>query len=200
MKTTTKISWQDINEAAASLGIEPCAMQAVCEVESAGSGFLASGRPKILFEGHIFWRELQKQGIDPEKVGANYPGILYPKWTKSHYKGGEKEYDRLNEAMTIHEEAALSSASWGAFQIMGYNFAACGYVNVHDFVKAQKKDAAAQLAAFCAFISHRKLVVHLKNKDWTAFAKGYNGPAYAQNQYDTKLAEIYRRCLATSVL
>ncbi|NBT89135.1 MAG: DUF3380 domain-containing protein, partial [Flavobacteriaceae bacterium] len=31
----------------------------------------------------------------------------------------------------------------------------------------------------------------LKAKDWAGFAKGYNGPAYAKNAYDTKLAGAY---------
>lgn len=48
------LSWQEIVAAAAQINIEPCALQAVCNVESSGSGFLSSGRPKILFEGHIF--------------------------------------------------------------------------------------------------------------------------------------------------
>nr|WP_262924348.1 N-acetylmuramidase domain-containing protein [Segatella copri] len=28
--------------------------------------------------------------------------ILYPKWTKTHYQGGLKEYDRLERARVIH--------------------------------------------------------------------------------------------------
>lgn len=33
----------------------------------------------------------------------------------------------------------------------------------------------------------------LQSKDWTAFAKCYNGPAYAQNRYDVKLEAAYRK-------
>ncbi len=33
----------------------------------------------------------------------------------------------------------------------------------------------------------------LKNKDWGTFARLYNGPAYAQNKYDIKLAEAYQK-------
>lgn len=195
---TNELTWDDICRAAADLGIEPCAMQAVREVESAGDGFLPSGRAKILFEGHIFWRELKKRGLDPEHYAQAHPAVLYPKWTKAHYLGGEKEHDRLCEAMNIHAEAALASASWGAFQIMGFNHAACGYATVHDFVHAQEQSAVAQLEAFCAFIRSNNLVRHLKNKDWAAFAKGYNGSGYAQNRYDEKLAEAYTRCLKQS--
>ena len=33
----------------------------------------------------------------------------------------------------------------------------------------------------------------LQSKDWAAFAKCYNGPAYAQNRYDVKLVEAYQK-------
>ena len=31
----------------------------------------------------------------------------------------------------------------------------------------------------------------LQKKDWKAFARHYNGPAYAQNRYDEKLDKAY---------
>ncbi|MCR5643911.1 MAG: N-acetylmuramidase family protein, partial [Prevotella sp.] len=31
----------------------------------------------------------------------------------------------------------------------------------------------------------------LQKKDWKAFARLYNGPAYAQNRYDEKLSTAY---------
>lgn len=44
------------------------------------------------------------------------------------------------------------------------------------------------------FIKQSK-VMHtaLQNKDWATFAKCYNGPLYAKNQYDTKLATAYKK-------
>ena len=55
----------DIECAVASLGVESCVLCAVIAVESFGSGFLPDDRVKILFEGHVFWKELRKRGIDP---------------------------------------------------------------------------------------------------------------------------------------
>ncbi|UQZ91416.1 peptidoglycan-binding protein (plasmid) [Deltaproteobacteria bacterium Smac51] len=193
--TNTKITWEELAAAAGRLGIEPCAMKAVYEVESSGDGFLASGRPKILFEGHVFWKELEKRGLNPTPLSRTHPNIIYQKWTKIHYSGnGEKEYDRLGEALTINEEAALCSASWGAFQIMGFNHKVCGYETVHAFVEAQRQGAAAQLEAFCGFIKSNNLVRHLAARNWGAFAKGYNGPGYMENKYDLHLMEAYSRC------
>ena len=184
-----------ITLAAQELDVDPCALIAVVRVESSGAGFLEPGMPKILFEGHIFWRELKKNGIDPEKPADRHPSILYPKWTKAHYRGGRREYERLEEALAIHREAALRSASWGAFQIMGFNHAVCGFAGVEEFVAAHKRSAAGQLAAFCAFLQTNKLTFRLKSLDWAGFAKAYNGPGYEQNRYDLKLAAAYEACV-----
>ena len=184
-----------ITLAAQELNVDPCALTAVVRVESSGAGFLAPGMPKILFEGHIFWRMLKKQGIDPERLANKHPSILFPKWTKAHYLGGRREYERLEEALAIHREAALCSASWGAFQIMGFNHEVCGFAGVEEFVEAHKRGAAGQLAAFCAFLRTNKLTFRLKSLDWAGFAKAYNGPGYAENKYDFKLAAAYEACV-----
>ena len=111
-------------------------VKAVQAVETGGhGGFVAPGRPMILFEGHIFWRELKKRGLDPERYVAGNENILYPKWEKGHYYGGMKEYERLEKAREIHKEAADASTSWGMFQVMGFNYAMCGYGSVEEMVK-----------------------------------------------------------------
>ncbi|MBL4709148.1 MAG: DUF3380 domain-containing protein [Flavobacteriales bacterium] len=97
--------------------------------------FLSDKRPKILFEGHVFWRQLKALGIDPNEYVMGNEDILYLKWTREHYKGRAKEYNRLNRAKEIHDKAALASASWGTFQIMGFNYGACGFSNVKSYVK-----------------------------------------------------------------
>ena len=45
----------DLKEVAASLGIEPASLYAITAAASSGYGFVA-GRPKVLFERHIFHR------------------------------------------------------------------------------------------------------------------------------------------------
>lgn len=190
-------SWEDIVTAAERLQIEPCALQAVCTVESSGNGFLPSGRPKILFEGHIFWQQLKQRRYQPEILAPGFPSIIYPKWTAQHYLGGEKEYGRLEAAMSIHHEAALNATSWGAFQIMGFNYASCGFHSVEEFVAAHRHGGQEQLDAFCFFMMANNLHLYLRNKDWASFARRYNGPGYEQNHYDLKMAEAYQRCQRT---
>lgn len=191
-----KISYDMIAAAARELDVDPHTLDAVYRVESSQNGFLPSGKPRILFEGHIFWKELKKAGHPVETfdaLSAKYPGVLYQKWTKNHYLGGEKEYGRLKTALEINRTAALASASWGCFQIMGMNYAACGFKSVEAFVEAQHESAASQLSSFCAFLKTNRLVPYLKKLDWSAFAKAYNGPEYKKNQYDQKLAQAYEQ-------
>ena len=37
----------------------------------------------------------------------------------------------------------------------------------------------------------QNMLAALQKKDWKAFARLYNGPAYAQNRYDEKLSTAY---------
>lgn len=187
---------KDIRALAERLGVEPCAVAALIRVESAGSGFIEPGMPKILFEGHIFWKELKKVGLKPENFAADHPSVLFSKWDKKHYRGGRGEYERLVEAEAIHRDAAQSSASWGAFQIMGFNYAACGFSGVGAFVEAQKAGAAEQARVFGEFLRSQRLVRFLQARDWAGFAERYNGSAYAANKYDEKLRAAYERCVA----
>lgn len=185
---------EDMQQAANQLGIELAALKAVRAVETGGrSGFLADGKPVILFEGHIFWKQLKQKGINPESHVAGNEDILYPSWTTAHYKRGALEHDRLNRAMQIHQEAAMASASWGLFQIMGFNYQACGFSSVSSYVEAQHKNEREQLFSFIKFLSKTPSLPCLKAKDWAGFARHYNGPAYAQNKYDQKLMTAYQK-------
>jgi peptidoglycan hydrolase-like protein with peptidoglycan-binding domain len=44
-----------------------------------------------------------------------------------------------------------------------------------------------------AFIIGAGLGKHLRTHNWAGFAHGYNGPRYAENQYDRKLANAHAR-------
>ena len=186
----------DFEKAAAFLQVEVAAIKAVQEVETGGKGgFLKKDFPAILFEGHIFWNELKKRNIQPEKFVSGNEDILYPKWTKNFYKGGMGEYERLQRATAIHEEAANCSASWGMFQIMGFNYSLCGCESIRQFITEMKKTEGAQLTLFVTFLHKNGWDKYLRQHDWAQFASHYNGPAYKENKYDQKIENAYKKYL-----
>lgn len=183
------ISEADYAAVARQLGVDPAAIKAVADVEASGDGFLASGKPKILFEAHIF---SQKTG---HRYDGSHPNISSPHWNRALYgAGGEHQWQRFEEAYKLDPQAAMQSASWGRFQIMGFNYKAAGFHDVQSFVNAMKHSEGDQLKAFASFIESNPAMHHaLQRHDWAAFARAYNGPGYAQNDYDTKIAAAYRR-------
>lgn len=184
----------DYAEAARTLDVEVAVLKAVEEVETGGGGgFIQIGYPTILFEGHIFWNQLKGRGLNPEDYVAGNEDILYPNWTKKFYKQGMAEYDRLNRAKNINETAALCSASWGMWQIMGFNYAVCGCNTVFDFCTEMQLNEGTQLNLFTAFLRTNGWDKYLRDKNWSEFARHYNGPSYKDNQYDAKLSQAYKK-------
>ena len=196
------LSESDVKEFAEQFKLDIAVVKAVNSVESRGKGFLTHGRPVILFEGHVFWKELEIRGINPNSyVLDRYKDVLYKRWTKNFYRGGAEEYTRLEKAAGMSDksefhDAAYCSASWGSFQIMGYHYKALGYVSIDHFVSQMYDHEREHLSAFGKFISvnevsGKPLVDWLREKKWAKFARGYNGVGYQQNKYDIKLQKAY---------
>jgi hypothetical protein len=175
----------DLANAAEALNCEVACVKAVAEVESQGSGFLPSGRPKILFEALWFSRLTQN------RYDASHPDISSPRWNKALYS--KDEYARLEKAVALDRTAALQSASWGRFQIMGFNFKESGFASVEDYVQAMYESEGRQLDAFISFLKAKHLDAPLRERRWGDFAHGYNGPGYKDNRYDEKLLAAYRK-------
>lgn len=186
------ISDKQYSDSAKLLNAEVAALKAVAEVESGGDGFLPTGEPKILFEPHIFWKELRKLNIDPATI-KDADDILYPKWGAKPYGRVSQQHERMGRAVLISRDAALKSASWGKFQILGVNYKLAGFGTIQDFVNAMYKGEDEHLAAFVSFIKYTFLDDELRAKDWKGFARGYNGALYWKNTYDKKLAAAYKK-------
>lgn len=179
----TRFSDGAISQAAKDIGCDEAAIRAVIDVESRG-GFLPDKRPKILFERHHFHRHTKG------KFSASDPDICSSK--AGGYKGKASEYDRLDRAIKLNRQAALKSASWGAFQILGSNYEAAGFEDVESFCRAMCEGEDAHLRAFVKFVQKNRLDDELCRRDWKGFARGYNGPAYRKFEYDTKLSAAYK--------
>jgi hypothetical protein len=187
-----KLTEQNFRDAAAMLGCEVAAIRAVAEIESGRrGGFCPDDFPVTLFEGHIFYR--YTKGAYAE----SHPTICYPNWTTEFYgKTWTDERMRLAEAVNLDRRAALMSASWGRFQVMGFNFPVVGCKSVQAFVNKMCESEREQLMLFVEYIIHEGLADELRERRWPDFARFYNGPLYQRNNYDEKLAAAYAKYAA----
>lgn len=186
----------DITRAAVALGISTAHVRAVAAVESKGHGFLTSGEPIILFERHKMYQALR------DKFGSNQadawatsaPDLVNPK--SGGYGTTDSQHGRLDRAVKIDRNSALESASWGLFQVMGYHWRALNYGSLQDFITLMYRTEGDQLDAFVRYVRlDVRMVKALQTADWATFARLYNGPSYAANQYDIKLAAAYKQAL-----
>ncbi|WP_312076495.1 N-acetylmuramidase family protein [Chryseobacterium sp.] len=181
----TKLQEQDFINAAKTLNCEVAVIKAVAEVESKQDGFLPTDEPIILFERHIF-SKLTKGIFDHSN-----PNISNR--TPGGYGAVAQQHKRLQSAVALDRNAALMSASWGKFQIMGFNFTLAGFNSLQQFVTAMYSSEAEHLEAFVEYVKNTFLDDELRSKNWAEFARKYNGPDYKKNKYDTKLAAAYKK-------
>lgn len=176
---------QAIPSAAQAIGIEAAALRSIMDVETAGSGYLANGLPKILLERHYVWarastsqRTVLGEGLANPKPGG--------------YLGGISEWTRFeNVAKVIGVENAAQCCSWGLGQIMGANFRACGLDNATALMNGAARNEDVQIRQMASFIaSNSRMLRAIQMKNWTVVAECYNGAG--QHGYDVKLAAAYK--------
>ncbi len=201
--------------AAKRLGCKLSHMRAIAEVESKKSAFLPSGNVTILYERHKFYKYLKEalnksdatrqhvatllQAVAPFSAGdlltemvMKFPGLCNPQ--AGGYKGDEAEFERLRQAATFDPDSAYMSASYGGFQIMGFNYSIAGYKSAWEMLKDYTRSEKAQFDSFVTFILNSPHVHRpLKAGIWADVARGYNGADYAINQYDKKLAAAQKK-------
>lgn len=188
----TQLTADDVSSAALEINVEMAALRAVIDVECSGSGFIADGRPAILYEAHVFHRLTGgRHGNAKDRYGV---ALSVASWNKALYgAGGAHQWERLEDAAKLDWSAAHKACSWGIGQLLGENHPAAGWPDIQGFVAAMEESAGQQLNGMCRFIKDKKLDAPLRAKNWAAFARGYNGSGYAANQYDTKLAAAYAK-------
>ncbi|HRI71115.1 MAG TPA: N-acetylmuramidase domain-containing protein [Polyangium sp.] len=184
-----RLAVSDFAAAAKSLGCETAAVRAVADVESGGrTGFDTKKRPKILFEIHLF-RDNTKHRYDKSHPHLSAP-YSSPRRRASYNRD---QWVVIHEAFALDPDAAVKSASWGMFQVLGSNYKMCGWKNVRQFVYDMFESEAQHLRAFLGYCRAANITPYLKTHNWAAFARGYNGPDYASGGYHTKMATAYAR-------
>jgi hypothetical protein len=156
----------------------------VLSVETSCVGFCSDRRPTILYEQHVFSR------LTGGKYDSTNSDISNPQ-PGNYGATGSHQYDRLNIAMALDLNAALQSASWGIGQTMGFNFSQTGCLSVEDMVQRMVLSENDQLLCAAGEMVAGGSIDALRIQDWTNFARIYNGPNYAINNYDNRLRAAY---------
>jgi len=187
----------EINSVAGFLDIEAAALLAVSEVESGGKAYArVEGRdePLIRFEGHYFDRRLSAE----KRAKARALGLSAPvAGVVANPRAQEARWRMLARAAAIDRKAAYESVSWGIGQVMGAHWAWLGYGTVDALVAEARSGVAGQVRLMARYIDKAGLAASLRTRDWTAFARGYNGSGYRGNAYHTRLAAAYERYRAS---
>ena len=183
----TPISQQGLDQATQVLGVGAAEIWTVLTVETNGFGYLQDRRPAILYERHLFHRQTAGRFDADPSISSPIPG---------GYLGGAREFDRLSRAIALDPHAALNSTSWGIGQILGSNSAAAGFPSVEAMVDAMVQAEDNQLVAMAKFARSTGLDKALAAHNWAGFARGYNGPDFAKNQYDVRLTGFFQKFAA----
>ena len=176
-----------LRSAANTAGVEAAALLAIVDVESqTGCGFLPDKRPVILFERHVFSREMNRRSDrDAPDISNRVPG--------GYGAGGAHQYDRLAKAMAIDELSAVRATSWGLGQIMGHNYATVGHMGEMAMIRAFCDSEDAQMMSIAMFVRTNRLRDPIRARDWAMVARVYNGKNYAMHDYDGRLDRAYLR-------
>lgn len=159
-------------------------IRALVYVEAGKAGFWNDGNMKLLYEGHVAYRETSGH----ERKALVRAGLAWRAWGDVKYGGASVSRNRLKDALRIAGAKAYRWASYGIGQIMGFNAEMLGYDSAMDMFGQFKQSEANQLDGIMRFLKAKSLIEPLRNGDWKAVAYGYNGSAYAKHDYDGRLA------------
>ncbi|MPN48632.1 hypothetical protein SDC9_196243 [bioreactor metagenome] len=164
---------------AEELGVDPNMLAAVILVESGGSGFV-DGNLKIRFENHYFLNRTSgyEDLFTYDWKTHAFRTSVDEEWSKVHTGKQSTEYAAFNFALTLKEEAAYQSISMGLGQIMGGNFAACGYSSAKEMFEDFSRGHEQQIEGMATFFknyNNGSTLKALQNGDLATFVSQYNG-------------------------
>lgn len=194
---------------ASQIGVSSAALKTIRAVEIGrnGNAFVSERKPAILFEGSIFWKLLKDAGKNPAKYAKGNEDVIYERYNSKYYKYGEAEYDRKQKAIdavydvlpsevSTIEKIALESCSFGAFQILGINYAQCGCEDIYGF-NFMMETNEGQFEAVINYIGNDTEMLNSIadgiTPDWKTFAKRYNAGQCQIGRFETSLRTEYER-------
>lgn len=190
-----RLTEQDYIEVAEELGVEVAAIKAVVEIEAgkAHKGFWAENKPIINFDLSVFKKMATKNKVSLAEAQEKYP-VIFAKPNIAKYGSQQAgQQARLDAAREFHDLSGIEGTFWGMFQLGGFNWKICGTESPQQFVDLMSRSERDQLELFATFMKNTGLLKYLKNKNWSAFARQYNGPGYAKRGYHTRMAKAYNK-------
>lgn len=179
------VSHADLIMLASSLDCSVDQIKAVAAVESSGSGFDNQGRPKILYERHLFHR------------------LTDGRWSPADYSqsagGGysQDSWEKLGRACARNIDAAFSACSWGKFQVLGLHWSKLGFDSPYALAYSTVGSEAAHYDLLARYVRTFGLTDALRKisgnpEDCRDFAAGYNGAGYRRFAYHERIAREMR--------
>lgn len=175
-------------QVSAEFGFDYRVMLAFIEVETGGRGFYpATGKIMIQFEPAWFRKKA--------------PYAPSGKWTLNKVEVQSKEWPAFNDAFAKNPDAAMESTSIGLGQIMGFHYKRLGFATVGEMWNHAKTSLMNQIWQIAKFIdTDRSLKQAIKDKDWFAIAKIYNGSGfmeiarkYGREPYNISMKKAYEK-------
>lgn len=164
---------------------------AITEVESNGKVFGPDGRPMVLFEPHKFYLKLsgaaRDEAVKLKLASKSWNKRLYPKTQADRWKQIEGAA-ALCDRHGFWNGFAYESASYGVGQVLGEHWDDLAFESFQAFLEMMMSGASGQIDIMLRFVVKNGLDDELRAGRWAAFARGYNGPKFAANKYDTKMA------------
>ncbi len=190
-----RLTEKDYEEVAQRLGIEVAAIKAVVEVEAGSShqGFHKPGEPLINFDISMFRKFAGRNGVNLSRYNKSHAVVFSRPNARKFGSTQAGQQARLKAARTIDETTAIQGCFWGMFQIGGFNWRKCGCSSIQEFVKRMSTSEREQLELFADFVINTGMLPALKSKNWSTFARMYNGTSYASRGYHTRLARSYAK-------
>lgn len=190
-----RLTDDDYKAVAEELGVEVAAIKAVVDIEAGRNhqGFFAPGKPLINFDLTMFRQHARRKGINLSRYSKSHSIVFSSPDARKYGSTQSAQQERLKTARSIDDHTAVQGTFWGMFQIGGFNWKLCGCSSIEEFVERMSKSEREQLELFGNFIRNIGLDQALRNKNWAAFARRYNGPSYARRGYHTRMASAYNR-------
>jgi hypothetical protein len=207
-------SEQQYQTMATQLKVEVAAVKAIVMQECSGTPFEENGLPKIRYERHRFFALLKlnherreaeatlashKQGVKRKAVPfknpyPQFPDLCFPQ-AGGYGAEGLHQYEKLTRAANLDFDLAIQACSWGGFQILANEYAACGCATSFEFANKFMTGSEGQAEIFTLFMKNVKPhgVAALRSHDWEAVASAYNGDNWRDSNpdYATNLVKFY---------